>query len=237
MTISLLFLTHNRRGIVARCFQSMERALYETDVEWRILDNGSTDGTAEWLLKFAAPHDNVHVTLRADNTGVAGGRNILFKQARGDIIVSMDSDVEARHPEWLVRVIAPLRFPDVGLCGPGGHWITEGWKWYDPVPPDYRGEVDTVSGYCQVFRRDVLEQGVALDMYFNPYWMEDTDLAMQIKALGYRVMCTGDIGLTHIYAGSGDDGRGYEKQAYLASKWQGLGLVKCEVSNQNARNS
>ncbi len=230
MKISLLFLTYNRLGIVARCFQSLASTLRDPVIEWRVLDNGSTDGTAEWLLKFAAPYDNVHVTLRADNTGVAGGRDILFAQALGDIIVSLDSDVEAQRAGWLNRLVTPLDDPQVGLCGPGGHWVTEGWRWYAPVQDDYCGECDTVSGYCQAFRRELLNQGVALDMYFNPYWMEDTDLAMQIKALGYRVMCVGDIGLTHIYAGSGDDGRGHEKQAYLASKWRGRGLVRCEVA-------
>lgn len=229
MHISLLFLTYNRRGIVARCFQSLASTLRDPSIEWRVLDNGSTDGTAQWLLSFAAKHDNVHVTLRADNTGVAGGRDILFKQALGEIIVSMDSDVEACRAGWLDQLITPLMVPDVGLCGPGGHWLTEGWKWYEQVSEDYRGEVDTVSGYCQVFRREVLDQGVEMDLTFNPYWHEDTDLAMQIQVLGYRVMCTGDVGLRHIYAGSGDDGRGHEKQAYLASKWQGLGLVRCEA--------
>jgi glycosyltransferase involved in cell wall biosynthesis len=229
MKVSLLFLTYNRRGIVARCFQSLASTLRDPMIEWRILDNGSTDGTAEWLMKFAAQYDNVHVALCADNTGIAGGRQLLFEQALGDIIVSMDSDVEARWAGWLDRLIAPLDDPQVGLCGPAGHWLTEGWRWYDPVPNGYQGECDTVSGYCQVFRRNVLDCGVEMDMFYNPYWHEDTDLAMQIKSLGYRVECVGDVGLTHIYAGSGDDGRGHEKQAYLASKWQGKGLVRCEV--------
>jgi GT2 family glycosyltransferase len=227
--ISLLFLTYNRRGVVARCFQSLASTLRDPRVEWRILDNGSADGTAEWLMMFAAQHERVHVTLRADNTGVAGGRDILFKQAQGEIIVSMDSDVEACRAGWLDRLIAPLDDPGVGLCGPGGHWLTEGWQWYEAAPDSYRGECDTVSGYCQVFRRDVLDRGVSMDLTFNPYWHEDSDLAMQIKALGYSVYCTGDVGLRHIYAGSGDDGRGHEKQKYLASKWQGRGLVRCEI--------
>lgn len=232
MNISLLFLTYNRRGIVARCFQSLASTLSDPVIEWRVLDNGSTDGTAEWLLKFAANYDNVFVTLCADNAGVAGGRQILFEQARGDIIVSMDSDVEARRAGWLSRLIAPLDDPAVGLCGPGGNWLTDGWQWYEAAPDGYRGEVDTVSGYCQAFRREVLDRGVEMDMYYNPYWHEDTDLAMQIKSLGYRAMCTGDVGLHHIYAGSGDDGRGNEKQSYLASKWRGNGLARFEQEAQ-----
>ncbi|MHC4301322.1 MAG: glycosyltransferase [Planctomycetota bacterium] len=73
MKVSLLFLTYNRRGIVARCFQSMASTLRDPRIEWRVLDNGSTDGTAEWLQRFAAQHGNVHVTLRADNTDCVNG--------------------------------------------------------------------------------------------------------------------------------------------------------------------
>ncbi|MHC4301323.1 MAG: glycosyltransferase family protein [Planctomycetota bacterium] len=145
----------------------------------------------------------------------------------------MDSDVEAQRDGWLDRLLAPLANFDVGLCGPGGHWLTDGWQWYEPVPHGYRGECDTVSGYCQAFRRDVLQRGVKMDMYFNPYWHEDSDLAMQIKSLGYRVICTGDVGLHHIYAATGDDGRGNEKQAYLAGKWRGLRLVRFEQEALN----
>jgi glycosyltransferase involved in cell wall biosynthesis len=229
MRLSLLFLTYNRRGIVARCFQSLISTLDDPGVEWRILDNGSTDGTAEWLLKFAAQYPGqVHVTLRADNTGVAGGRDILFRQARGDVIVSMDSDVEAVRDGWLDRLLAPLDDPQVGLCGIGGNWLTNGWKWYEPTPEGYVGPCDVVSGYCQVFHRSVLNEGVALDLMFSPFWHEDTDFAMQILSLGYQVYCTGDIGLMHIYSGTGDDGTGREKQKYLASKWAGKGLVKFE---------
>lgn len=229
MRLSLVFLTYNRLGIVARCFQSLAATLADSEIEWRILDNNSTDGTADWLMRFAALHDNVHVTLMSENTGVAGGRQILFEQARGDIIVSMDSDVEATRDGWLTRLIAPLNDPGVGVCGPGGNWLLPGWEWYEPAEPGYWGEIDTVSGYCQAFRRDVMEAGFMFDMFFSPYWHEDTYMCLWIREnMGKHAYCMGDPGLRHIYAGTGDDGRGREKQEYLASLFRDKRLVRFE---------
>ena len=227
--ISFLFLTRNRLGVTARCFKSLADTLRREDVEWRIVDNGSTDGTAEWLLRVAAAYPGqVHVTLRADNTGVAGGRQLLLNEARGDTLVILDADVEARRAGWLERLLAPLADPSIGICGPGGNWVTAGWQWYEPVTVDYAGPCDTISGYCQAFRRDVLDRGAVMDMAFNPYWHEDSDWCMQIAAMGLKVWCTGDVGLYHIYAGTGDTGGGHIKQRYLASKWRGKGLVRHE---------
>jgi glycosyltransferase involved in cell wall biosynthesis len=206
-------------------------------VEWRIIDNGSTDGTADWLLKMAAWYPGrVHVTLHADNTGVAGGRQLLLDQARGNTMIFLDSDVEARRNDWLDKLLACLNIPDVGLAGPGGHWITKNWDWYEPVTPGYVGEVDTVSGYCQAFTRKAIN-GFNMDMFFSPFWHEDTDLTLWLKDKGYSTWCTGDIGLFHIFAGTGDRGGGKAKQAYLASKWRGKGLVRFEREADELKNT
>lgn len=232
--ISFLFLTQNRLGVTARCFRSLAPTLRRADVEWRIIDNGSTDGTADWLLRMAARYPGqVFVTLHADNTGVAGGRQLLLNEARGETLIILDSDVEARCAEWLDALLAPLQRPEIGLCGPAGHWLTPNWVWYEPVPTGYVGPSDVVSGYCQAFRREVID-GFQMDMNFNPYFHEDSDMCLWIRDQGYDVWCTGNIGLYHVYAGTGNHGGGIPKQKYLASKWQGKGLVRYERERQQS---
>lgn len=228
--ISLVFLTHNRLGVTARCLSSLAPTLRRDDVEWIILDNASTDGTPNWLRLLAAQHpDKVRINLQARNTGVAGGRAILFDMARGDIIVSMDSDVEARRTVWLENLLAPLdAYPDVWLCGPGGAFIQDDWRDFRAAPPDQPMPIDVCAGFCQAFRREALEAGVALDQAYNPRWHEDADLCLQIRALGKQVYHTGEVGLFHVFAYTGDDGSGATKLAYLQSKWRGKGLVAAE---------
>lgn len=228
--IDLLLLTQNRLGATARCLRSLAPTLLRDDVRWYIVDNGSRDGTAQWLLKVASHWpEKVDVTLRADNTGVAGGRQLLLNKSRGDHVIILDSDVEARASDWLERLLEPLNDEAVGVAGPSGHWIVNDWTWYEPVEPGYVGQCDVVSGYCQAFRRSALD-GFEMDLTFNPYWHEDSDTCLWLASRGLQVRCTGDIGLFHIFAGSGDDGKGKAKQQYLASKWRSKRLIREERS-------
>ena len=227
--ISLVFLTHNRLGVTARCFSSLASTLRRDDVEWIILDNASTDGTANWLRLLAAQYpDRVRLNLQARNTGVAGGREILYGMARGEVIVSLDSDVEARKPDWLDKLLGALDRPGVELTGCGGAFVTEDWRDFIGAHPAKPGEVDVCAGFCQVFRRDLLSRGVALDQAYNPRWHEDSDFCLQVRALGGTIWHTGDVGLFHVFAHTGDDGSGGEKHLYFIRKWAGKGLTLAE---------
>lgn len=230
--ISLLILTCNRKGMVIRSLRSLLRVLYQReDVEAIILDNASSDGTAEWLtttaLREKALQGRLRVLLSAFNLGVVGGRELLVEQARGETLVFLDSDVVALQDDWLERLTAPLADPTIGLCGPGGHWVLPGWKWFDGIEPGYSGEVDVISGYAQAFRKADLD-GFTFDWSYYPYWIEDSDQCLWLREQGKRIVCTGDVGLSHLYQGSGDDGRGPEKMAYLARKYRGKGLIRAE---------
>lgn len=233
MKTSICLLTYNRLGIVARCFRSLALTLQNPDVEWRILDNASTDGTAQWLLKMAPQHKNVHVTLSAQNLGVAGGRALLFDQAQGDIIVSLDSDVEARNPQWLELLTKPLENIRVGIAGQGGHFITSDWG-LEAAPPNEPKEVDVLSGYCQAFRRKLITQyGVRLDAGYNYGGAEDDDFCAQIAALRLKVWHTGNVGLHHIYSGTwnlGGKSLYPQMRRRLYDKWKDRNVFKFQES-------
>lgn len=223
--ISLLFLTYNRRGIQARCFRSLAPTLHRDDVEWVILDNASRDGSAEWLLKMAARYANVQIELSAVNLGVAGGRKRLLELAAGDMLVFLDSDVEARQSDWLDRLLAPLQDRTVGLVGAMGHFI-EGPQWKTRrVDPAYAGRVDVLSGYCQAFRRDLLGRGVAVDTGFNYGGAEDDDFCFQVAAQGLQVVQQ-PVGLHHVFSGTWNTRLYPQMRARLKTKWQGKGVIQ-----------
>ena len=230
----------NRKGIVARCFRSLAPTLARADVRWRVLDNGSTDGTAEWLLKVAQRYpDKVLVNLQAVNTGVAGGRDILLRESDAEIMVILDSDIEAHSPGWLDRLLTPLNQPEIWVAGPGGHWLRRDWLYYETAPKDWTGPVDVLSGYCQAWKRSAIEAGVKMDLAYSPRWHEDSDCSLQALSLGGLVWHCGDIGLHHMFSHTGDDGSSYQKQMYLISKWRGKGLTRYErngdYGNENSK--
>lgn len=232
-TIEIMFLTYNRRGIVARCLKSLIDTLTRPDVLWSVLDNASVDGTAEWLLNLHRTLDDptFKLYLGTENLGVSGGRDFLLRRSTGKTLVFMDSDTIAIRDDWLDNLVAPLRDKKIGLCGPGGHWITtkpDGtWDWFDAVPGEFRGEVDCVSGFLQAFRRDAIA-GFEMDLNYGTYWCEDTDTCLWLKSEGYKILCTGDVGIRHLYANSANDNGGPQKMQYMASKWAGKKLIRAE---------
>lgn len=221
---SLLFLTYNRLGIVARCFRSLAPTLHRDDVEWVILDNASSDGTADWLLKMARRYPNIRIELAAKNRGVSGGRTRLLELAQGDTLLFLDSDIEARQTDWLERLTAPLANLEIGICGAAGHYLNSRWQ-TRPAPPHFEGQVDILSGYCQAFRRDVLERGVNIDLSFNFGGAEDDDFCSQIASHGLKVWQVPNIGLHHIFSGTWNTALYPHMRAKYQQKWQGKGVV------------
>lgn len=227
-TIEFLFLTYNRLGIVSRCFKSLLPLLLDNEqISWRILDNGSQDGTANWLIKLVARYPRIDLRLSALNLGVAGGRQYLLERSTSDIIAFMDTDVEALTPDWIVPLLTALEDRQVGAAGPGGHFLMPGWKRFAPAVAV--GTADVVAGYCQFLRREVLD-GFTFDPFFNPYFHEDSDMCLWLRSRGYTIWHTGDIGLRHIFANSANatSEDEHRKQAHLAQKWAGNGLVAFE---------
>jgi GT2 family glycosyltransferase len=179
------------------------------------------------LYKVFKDHKQVRLFLSTTNRGVAGGRELAFRHVRGDVVVSLDSDVLFGKENTLERLVSLVDPPQIGIAGVSGHFVLPDWSWYQEVLPNYVGEVDVVSGFCQVFRSEMLSKA-SLDQYYNPYWHEDSDFCLQIREQGYKVWCDSSIRVVHIFSGSGDDGQGRKKQRYLANKFKGKGLIAAE---------
>src|SRR5262249_15672782 len=82
------------------------------------VDDGSSDGTAEALRRFAVRHTGVHVIPLAKNYGQTAALAAGFDAASGEIVVAMDGDLQ-HAPEEIPKLIAKL---DVGYD------IVSGWR-------------------------------------------------------------------------------------------------------------
>jgi len=78
-----------------------------------VVDDGSTDGTADVLRTFA---DRITVVRRSENGGLACARNHGVDRASADLIGFLDAD-DAWLPEMVERQVAEFRAnPDLGMC-------------------------------------------------------------------------------------------------------------------------
>jgi glycosyltransferase involved in cell wall biosynthesis len=98
----------NRSGSIVRAIESVLGQSY-APVELIVVDDGSTDGTADLLERY---RDRATI-LRQENRGAYAARNLALGHARGDLVAFIDSD-DAWLPDKLERQV-PLMRGDVGL--------------------------------------------------------------------------------------------------------------------------
>jgi GT2 family glycosyltransferase len=218
-------LTHNdlstTKNSISRLVSILGNDLFE---ELIILDNGSTDGTREYLESLRC-NNKILLILSDTNIGVASGRRRLFRQAQGDIVASLDNDVLVNGLGYFERA-KKLLYGDqsVGICGASGYRakLANGHLYLTPWNKNLG--VDCVSGFCQIFRRAILSE-IRISMEFSPFWCEDTDFCFQAINKGFTIRhLDPGIDLIHTYRSihkRQNDPRKFRHEQLLAKKWEG----------------
>lgn len=97
--ISVVLPTRDRRQLLARAIESVERQTY-SNWELLIVDDGSVDDTAQFLAGLDHPKIRC---LRGNGRGVCAARNVALAAAGGELIAYLDDD-NTMHPGWLKAV-------------------------------------------------------------------------------------------------------------------------------------
>jgi glycosyltransferase involved in cell wall biosynthesis len=106
--VSAVIPTYNRRRYIFRAIESVLNQTLPLD-EILVLDDGSTDGTADEVERQYS--DKVRV-IRQENKGVSGARHRAIREARGEWIAFLDSDDEWMPDRNRQLVDAASRVPD-----------------------------------------------------------------------------------------------------------------------------
>ena len=111
--ITLALSTYNRLSYLKECLHSFSNLAPLPD-EIVIVNDGSTDGTREYLNQLVKTNPLVRVAHHENNAGLSAGRNTAIQQARGDLIAFTDDDCRV-DPQWLTELIKPFGDPGVVL--------------------------------------------------------------------------------------------------------------------------
>lgn len=129
-TVSIILPTYNRADTIVRAINSVIAQTYQ-DWELLIVDDGSTDGTAD-LVRVIDPRIRV---LQQENAGVYVARNTGLQAGRGEYFAFLDSDDEWL-PHFLEITIAFLRW------SPDDHFVAteffQDWGPHVRVRHDYQ---------------------------------------------------------------------------------------------------
>ena len=231
--ISILMLTYNRLEKTIHCLESYLKCLDNDYIEEMIiLDNNSNNDLIEYLKKFQENHEKIKLIFLSENLGVCGGRSILFKEAIGDIIISLDCDAYLIHNSFFDKIISLLYDEKYGIIGISGAFIKNlDFGSQEDIDDKDENEyiVDHIAGCCQAFRRDLFHLGFGLDPFYGKFWVEDTDLSMQSLELNkknYR-FCQKNY-MQHQWGGSGKNFQDlFQKNwDYFKNKWKNRFLMK-----------
>jgi mannosyltransferase OCH1-like enzyme len=233
--ISIVMLTYNRLDITKKCLESYLKCLDNENIEEMIIfDNNSTIDLLNYLYEFQDKHEKIKIIFSDENLGVCHGRTILFSEAKGDIIISLDSDAYLINNTFFDKIINLLYDEKYGIIGISGAYI-KSWefgKQEDISDDDDKSYfVDHIAGCCQAFRRDLFNFGFKLDPFYGKFWVEDTDLSMQslsLNKINYRISQKNMV--EHHWGGSGKDFKDLfvTNWDYFANKWKGKVLTHLE---------
>lgn len=134
--ISVILPTYNEAGNIVRLVEAIETSgdLRRYHKEYLIIDDSSPDGTAAAARKLAQVRPAVHLTVRRGPHDLAGAIAVGIRQARGNIIVLMDTDFNHR-PEDISRLLVPILKNKADLAigsryiPGGGMHLTEASRW------------------------------------------------------------------------------------------------------------
>ncbi|MGH7731839.1 MAG: glycosyltransferase family 2 protein [Candidatus Eiseniibacteriota bacterium] len=112
--LSIVIPAYNERENVVPLFDELREALARVGRSHEIVmvDDGSRDGTGEWLVREAARDPRVRPVLLAGNHGQSAAIAAGLGHARGAVIVTLDADLQ-NDPADLPRLLAALESADV----------------------------------------------------------------------------------------------------------------------------
>lgn len=138
MNVSVIVPTRDRAQLLDACLRSLaSQTLAAEAFEVVVVDNGSTDGTADVARRHGTSFP-LRYAFEPD-PGLHAARHAGMRAARSDILVFADDDIVA-EPTWLASIVAAFADPSVALVGgnnlplfeqPPPDWL-ERW-WQEPV--------------------------------------------------------------------------------------------------------
>ncbi|KZL50150.1 glycosyltransferase family 2 protein [Nodularia spumigena] len=201
---SVVIPTYNRQPILEKCLRALEvqelsGSSSVTDYEIVLIDDGSTDGTLEWLAAHKAEFPHVRC-FEQDHAGPAAARNLGVEKALGDTIIFIDSDLVVlknflqAHADALVQGGEKLgsdRFFTYGA-------VINTCNFAQPTAEPYKITDFSAAFFATgnvAIPKHWLEKAGLFDNSFQLYGWEDLELGVRLKKLGLQLIkCPAAVG-------------------------------------------
>jgi GT2 family glycosyltransferase len=205
--ITVAILNHNGGDKLKKTVQAALKQNYKP-IEFLVLDNGSEDGSVDYIRQF----EQIRLLRSSTNIGYGAGKNELVRNSNGHYILTLDNDIELPHPEFLSKLLAEFKsLPDVAYLSPlcrdiDKDYLDTGSLQFNRINrrvelsdiqntgihtvPRYRG------GIC-FFEKHVFDKlGVFDEIY--PFNIDDYDMSARAYLDGFKIYRTTNLTAVHL---------------------------------------
>ena len=198
--VTVIIPNYNGRSYLEICLAALERQTF-SDKKIIVVDNGSADGSAEWVRR---QYPQAEVLALEKNYGFCGAVNRGVQAADSPYVLLLNNDTEP-EPEFVEQLVAGIRSQgDVFSCqaklldywdreridDAGDYYCALGWafargKGQPKARCRRQDEIFAACGGAAIYRRAVFQELGGLDERHFAY-LEDIDLGYRARIQGYR---------------------------------------------------
>ncbi len=218
-SVTVVIPNYNGLKFMEPCMAALEKQTCK-DFEILVVDNGSSDGSVDWLKSHQYP-----TIFLEENTGFSGAVNVGIKASKTPFVLLLNNDTEV-EPDFIGEMIKAIRRSDKIFAvsskmvqmyhkelmdDAGDMYSVLGWAYQRGVGRSSKGynrerEVFSACAGAAIYRREVFEQiGYFDEMHFA--YLEDIDVCYRAKIFGWHNRYCPTAVVYHV--GSGTSGSKY----------------------------
>lgn len=241
--LSIIIVNYNTKILLRNCLDSIIDHATNVDYEIVVVDNASSDGSQDMIREM---YPRIKLQCNEVNVGFSRANNQGCRIGAGDYFLFLNSDTLVRDGAILTMLTYLKNNPDAGLVGPkivgpenrpsrsymrfldvrflfmGSKyfsWFLDVEKYhlhYDHYDFSSVQSVPWLSGACLMTKRSVFQEAGCFDEHYFLY-LEDMDLCMQVKKLGYSNIYLPSAEIVHLFGGSSEPKKKELKKIYRQS--------------------
>ena len=207
--ISIIILNLNGADHIRKCIKSIQY-FSSLPYELIVIDNGSTDGSKEYLRSIP----EVILIENDTNVGAPYGRNQGLAVSRGEYIIFMDNDTIVTEG-WLEKFVNHTRYnPEIGMLGPMSNYVS-GSQFVRQAFYDNARELHLFAKrweqrnrnrllptgrlilFCLFIKREVIQKIGGIDPAYDKWGWEDDDLSVRAQIAGFKLGIAQDVFIHH----------------------------------------
>lgn len=223
--VAIIILNWNGKKHLETCLSFLLEQTY-SNYKIFLVDNGSTDGSLEYLEHNFSNNKKIQVISLPKNTGFAEGNNIALakinREKKYKYIATLNNDTKVNE-HWLEKMIEVAEQDDnIGSVAPkvkffiephlmdstgivvypDGGGMNRGFKEKDQGQYNKQEEVFGSCAGAALYRKAAIDKAGFFDKNFFAYY-EDLDLAWRLRHAGYKTIYTPEAMVHHVHSATG----------------------------------